>query len=232
MSDEQRRARVLALLNAHGPGVEQLCAACVSYLPGINGAGLAIMTGLPASGTRYVSDEVSARIEDLQFSLGEGPCVDAFGGGRPVLAPDLADPEFQLRWPAFTAGAVAAGARAVFAIPLQIGAIRIGVLDLYRDHPGALDGDGLADALVFADTATLLLLAEDEAKGLAAVEQTGTDRRTVVHQATGMVMAQIGGTIGGAFARLRAHAYAEERPLDEIATDVVNRRLRFDEFED
>lgn len=226
-----RRARVLALLSAHSPGVDRLCAACVAHLPGISGAGLAVMTTLPASGTRYVSDEASARIEELQFELGEGPCVDAFAAGRPVMVPDLSGRQYQLRWPAFTVGAAAAGVRAVFAFPLQLGAIRIGVLDLYRDRPGGLADEEIADALVFADTVTLLLLAEDHAEGDWQVSAYD-EHRTVVHQATGMVMAQLGGTIRGAFDRLRAHAYAEDRPLDDVADDVVKRRLRFDQFTD
>jgi hypothetical protein len=232
MAGADRRARVLALLGAYGPGVESLCAACVAHLPGISGAGLAIMTNLPASDTRYVSDETSTRIEDLQFTLGEGPCVDAFNAGRPVIVPDLAGRECLLRWPAFTVAAVAAGARALFAFPLQMGAIRIGVLDLYRDRVGGLDKEELADALVFADIVTLLLLAEDHTEGADWRAYADHDQRAVVHQATGMVMAQLGGTIEAAFDRLRAYAYAGDRQLHVIADDVVNRRLRFDQLKD
>src|SRR5439155_15786464 len=124
----ERRVRVLATLAAHGPAVERLCDSCVAHLPSISGATLAVMTALPARGTRFASDATSARVEDLQFALGEGPCIDAFSSGRPVLVADLAAREYALRWPVFAPGAVAAGARAVFAIPLRIGAIRIGVL--------------------------------------------------------------------------------------------------------
>ncbi len=231
MQAADRRARVLALLAEHGQGLDRLCAACVAHLPSIGGAGLAVMSTLPASETRYVSDEKSARIEALQFELGEGPCMDAFAAGRPVLVPDVSGREQRLRWPAFTEGAEAAGVGALFAFPLQLGAIRIGVLDLYRDRPGRLDEDELGDALVFADTVTLLLLAEDHTNG-ADWPSSAFDHHAAVHQATGMVMAQLGGSIEAAFDRLRAHAYAEDRPLDEVAVDVVNRRLRFDPLTD
>ncbi len=232
MAGAERRVRVLAMLAAHGPAVDRLCDSCVAHLPSISGAGLAVMTALPARGTRYVSDDTSRRVEDLQFALGEGPCVDAFTSGRPVLVPDLADREHALRWPVFAPGAVAAGARAVFAFPLRIGAIRIGVLDLYRDRPGGIDDDELGDALVFADAAALLLLAEDHPDVGDWQGQADDDQRAVVHQATGMVMAQRGGNIGEALARLRAYAFAESRSLRDVSADVVNRRLRFDDSND
>jgi hypothetical protein len=216
------------MLAAHGPDVSQLCAAVLAQLDDISGAVLAVMTALPARGTRYISDATSARVDELQFALGEGPCRDAFEHGRPVLVPDLAAREYALRWPAFTGAAVAAGARALFAFPLRIGAIRIGVLELYRDRPGPLADDDVGEVLVFADTATLLLLAEDHADAANWQAQAELDHRAVVHQATGMIMVQLNSTMAAAFARLQAHAYAESRPLAEIADDVVNRRLRFD----
>jgi GAF domain-containing protein len=232
MAGAERRVRVLALLAAHGPDVERLCDVCVAEMGDINGVGLAVMTAMPARGTRYVSDKTSARVEELQFSLGEGPCVDAFAHGRPVLVADLAEREYALRWPAFAASAVASGARAMFAFPLRIGGIRIGVLDLYRDRPGDLDNDELFDALVFADTVALLLLAEEHADTATWQAQADYDHRAVVHQATGIIMVQLGGTIAEAFARLQAYAYAQDRPLRDIADDVVNRRLRFDNLKD
>src|ERR1051325_5839133 len=62
------------------------------------------------------------------------------------------------RWPVFAPAALHAGVGAVFALPLQVGGMRLGVLDLYRAGPGGLDRQQLADALVLADTACALLL--------------------------------------------------------------------------
>jgi hypothetical protein len=220
------------MLAAHGPSVERLCEVCVAEVDNISGAGLAVMTALPARGTRYVSDKTSARVEELQFSLGEGPCVDAFAQGRPMLVADLAAREYTQRWPAFAGSAVASGARALFSFPLRVGVIRVGVLDLYRDRPGELDEDQVGDALVFADSAALLLVAEDHQDPAAWQAQVDYDQRAVVHQATGMIMVQLGGTIADAFVRLQAHAYAQERSLGAVAEDVVNRRVRFDDLKD
>jgi hypothetical protein len=220
---------VAQLAAAHGPDVARLCDACVAGLPGVAGVGLAVMTSLPAQQVRYASNPVSSRVEELQVVLGEGPCVEAFDLGRPVLVSDLDDESWLRRWPAFTPAAMSAGARALFALPLQVGAVRLGVMDLYRAFPGVLTGDELSEALAFADAATDLLLAEQLPGGQAPGSAQLFTHRAVVHQATGMISAQLGVPVAEAFLRMRAYAYASDQGLDEIARDVVARRLRFDE---
>jgi hypothetical protein len=150
--------------------------------------------------------------------------VDASRTGRPVLQPDLARTA-RRRWPAFAAGAEAAGLAAVFAFPLRVGGIRVGVLDLYRTTAGVLSEEELADALSFADAATTLLLhlqAEDAGWGLPVHSLTVLDDRAEVHQATGVVSVQAEVTLQEALLLLRARAYAEQRPVGELAFDVLN----------
>jgi hypothetical protein len=158
--------------------------------------------------------------------------VDAFSAGRPVLASDLGQVAWVRRWPAFVPDALAVGARAVFAPPLQIGAARVGVMDLHRDAPGWLQGVDLADALIFADATTQALLIEAHARDVQEVPDLYQSYHAVVHQATGMVKVQLNVGIAEALVRLRAYAYAEERPIEDVARDVVGRRLRFDELSD
>ena len=139
------------------------------------------------------TNEVSALIEQLQYELGEGPCVDAYHQDRPVLEPDLADPGTP-RWLAFTGPAIEAGVRAVFGFPLQVGAVRLGALNLYCDRPGPLTDEQHADALVMADVAAqavLVLQANAPPGKLAAELEAGADFQYVVHQASGMVAAQL-----------------------------------------
>ena len=124
---------------------------------GVDSAAVTVMLGATPRETIYASDRVASDVEELTLTLGEGPCVDAFTGG-PVLVADLTAPWRLARWPVFAPAAARAGVRAVFALPLQVGAIRLGVLDLYRAQPGDLDREQLADALVLADTACALLL--------------------------------------------------------------------------
>ena len=155
--------------------------------------------------------------------------MDAYLRDWPVLEADLANPGTS-RWPAFSPPAVEAGVRAIFGFPLQVGTARLGALNLCRDWPGPLNDDQHADALVMAGIAarSVLILQAGAPPGMLAAElEQGADFHYVVHQATGMVAAQLGVSIGQAFVRLRAYAFGNDRPLTEVAKDVVERRLGF-----
>jgi hypothetical protein len=209
---------------------QRIAALCVTMLD-VSGAGISMVTNSGNRGVVCATDDIAARIEDLQFTLGVGPCMDAVTAAKPVLVADLADADDLAveRWPAFMAGAAAAGVRAVFAFPLQIGAIVVGALDLYRDQPGELTENQLAGALFAADAAALALLHLDAGSGdpFADDPMTNSDYQLQVHQATGMVQVQLGVTTEEALLSLRARAFFTERPIADIATDVVARRLRF-----
>jgi hypothetical protein len=222
-----------AATRGRAASVADACAAAVSAV-GVSGAGLTVMTRSDSGRVVCVTDDVSARVEELQLTLGEGPCVDAYITGAPVLSADLADREVLRRWPTFAPAAKQVGAAAVYAFPLQMGAVRLGVMDLYHREPRLLASGELRDALVLADTATLLLLgreaaghdgASEDVPGGLLSEREGY--RAEIDQATGMVSAQLGVGIEEAFLRLRAHAYAQDRRLSDLAGDVVARRLRF-----
>jgi len=196
----------------------------------MSGAGIMLMSGDVPQGSVCTTNPVSDLIEQLQYGLGEGPCVDAYNQDRPVLEPDLAHPA-KPRWLAFSGPAVEAGARAVFGFPLQVGAVRLGALNLYRDRRGGLSADQHADALVMADVAAqaiLVLQAGAPPGALAAELEAGADFHYVVHQAAGMVAAQLGVSVGQALVRLRAFAFGNDRPLRQVAEVVVTRTLRFD----
>jgi hypothetical protein len=205
-----------------------LCEAAVHTLP-IAGASLTLTTAAGHRSLLAASDGVSARLDELHFTLGEGPAVDAVSRGHPVLAGDLAEPGAAAQWPAFGGAAMEAGAGAVFALPLQIGAVCLGVLVGYRVEPGRLSADDLAQALRLADgAADALLDLAAPASGLAQPDGDGDggNHRTYsfgaeVHQASGMLMVQLGVSIEVALARLRAYAFAQGRPVSEIAREVV-----------
>jgi hypothetical protein len=232
-----RNPRVAEILStiAHGNGEKvglpaRLCAECLPALS-VSGAGVALMTADGPSGVVLAATDGRARqLEELQFALGEGPCVEASGGGRPVLEPDLmaAGPA---RWPRFGAAVLAAGVRAIFAFPLRVGAIRVGVLDLYRDTPGHLTILELADAAAFAEAATVVVLHLQDHDSADAALAGPIDNLAEVHQATGMITIQLGVSLAEALLRLRAHAYASGRTVSAIAADVVNRRMFFDDSE-
>ncbi|MEV5797825.1 GAF and ANTAR domain-containing protein [Streptomyces collinus] len=234
-----------AALRGARVGLVDVCTAAVAALP-VGGAGVSAMSRDRASHPLCSTDSVSQQLEELQLTLGEGPCVDAFVLGSSVLCTDLLAAELQRRWMVFADAALEAGARAVFAFPLQIGAISPGVLDLYSSTSVELDADEVADAMAFADTATLLLLDAGISEtgvpsdtGAPGTDMTGTDRpdaasfddlggyRAEIDQATGILMVQLGVGVEEAFIRLRAHAYARGTRISVVAADVVAHRLRF-----
>jgi hypothetical protein len=223
LADRSRDASVLG----------RLCAGAVSVLP-VDGAAISVTTDPADRGYSGASDPTAAHLDDLQFTLGEGPCWDATRYGHPVLVGDLTGPAGR-RWPMFTPAVLAAGFRAIFAFPLQIGAIRLGTLDLVCAQPGTLDSDALADALIVTDVVALTLVdtaAGDSHDPVDLLPGLGSDAsgmyRAEIHQATGMVIAQLGVSAQEALVRLRAHAYAAGRTADEVARDIVARRLRLD----
>ncbi|MFF7447442.1 MULTISPECIES: ANTAR domain-containing protein [unclassified Streptomyces] len=240
MRADSRSARIQVLVAEQAArrgapvGVVDVCTAAVAALP-VGGAGVSAMSRTAASHPLCSTDDISEQLKELQLTLGEGPCVDAFTHGAAVLSPDLLTGGLQDRWPVFADAALEAGARAVFALPLQIGAISPGVLDLYADVPTVLDAEQLADALAFADLATLLLLdARIDGTGAQAgapsrdhgLEDLG-GYRAEIDQATGILTVQLGVGIDEAFVRLRAYAYTQGRRLADVAADVVAHRLRF-----
>jgi GAF domain-containing protein len=206
-----------------------LCAVC-PQITGMSGAGIMLMSGDIPRGSLGTTDEVSQLIEELQYTLGEGPCVDAYQQDRVVAEPDLADPVAR-RWVAFTPRVLAAGVRAVFGFPLRIGAVRLGALNLYRDRPGPLSGQQHADALALASMAARWVLEAQAAAVSGAVPsqlEAVADFRFVVHSAAGMISVQQGITVTDALIRLRAYAFSHDCLLTEVAQDVVDRKLRLE----
>ncbi len=206
--------------------LRQVCGAATRDL-GVSGCWVRLMTEAGPSGVAAVSDATAEALEEMQFTLGEGPCIEAFASRRPVLAEDLR--AAVTRWPIFTPAALVAGAHAVFALPLQAGAVRLGVMGLYVDRPGPLTQGVLGRALAFSDAAMEAALDG----GPALTEPQGPEPddatdRSEIHQAQGMVMVQLGTDLATAMVRLRGHAYGGDRRLGEVARDIVSGRLRLD----
>ena len=224
-----RLHRILAeLTDSPGPwSAARLCQVC-PRIAGVEGAGVMLMSGDIPRGSLCTSDEVSQLIEELQFTLGEGPCVNAYLQDTVVNEPDLADPEIA-RWLAFTPPALQAGVRAVFGFPLRVGTVRLGALNLYRDRPGPLGAEQHADALVLADvTARWVLETQAGAPdgAVARALETEADFHFAVHNAAGIVSVQEDISVTEALIRLRAYAYSNDRMVDDVAQDLIARRLR------
>src|ERR1700712_5147984 len=233
MGDEDRRRRILIEIGGPDRVVRAndvalgVCHFAVEHLTA-SGCAVTLMTGPPSVEVLAVAGRNADEIAELQFTLGEGPCLDAFLTGAPTLATDL---ETQGgRWPMFSTRAAELGVRAEFSLPMQLGATPVGVLDLSREEPGMLSDEHLADALTAAEIVThavLLLQGASDSSELATLLEPAGKDRMVVHQATGMVSAQLDVPIADALATLRAAAFRSARSIYEVAVDVVDRRLGF-----
>jgi hypothetical protein len=207
----------------------RICQACVDGL-GVDGAAISLLTASVSRETLWATDTTAELLEDLQFTLNEGACMEAATSGSPVLVADLHRGAEADRWPIFAA-AVAEQTRvaALFALPLQWGAVNLGVLDLYRVAPGGLSDLQRRDALAAADIVALIMLGQrtDPGEDGGGWLDPALVHRAEVHQATGMVLVQLGISATDALARLRAHAFSHQRLLVDVARDVVARRLVF-----
>jgi hypothetical protein len=211
-------------------GLGCLCAVAVDELV-MSGAVVSLMaTSAAAPGqlgaiAASSSDRVR-RVEELEFSLGEGPGTDAFLSSRPVLTPDL---EWAVgRWPGYAPAACAAGSRAVFAFPMHVGAARFGILSLHMSRPRTLTSSEITTSLMVTDLATEIVLDDlppQADRGPPDVRHDVGSTRDQVYQAQGMVMVQLGVSLPEALARLRAHAFATDQDLADLAADVLAGRV-------
>jgi hypothetical protein len=215
-------------------GPHELCVSCVKVLP-VDGAALTIGVAAATWEPLSATDETAARIEAQQVITGEGPAIDAVERGGPVLVDDMAR-QFD-RWPGLTSALGRDAYGAMFAFPLQIGAIAVGVLDLYRTEPVPIEPDELTAMLAVTDIVTMVLLSRGPPTDIDTTSPAGSwwtpsPAASEIHQATGMVVAQLSVPPRVAYLRLRAHAFSHDIPLTEVAREVIERRLRFDPDED
>ncbi|MEU9955177.1 GAF and ANTAR domain-containing protein [Streptomyces sp. NPDC050982] len=235
---EVRRARIarelIAVVRRLPPAEvpDALCRACMGLLPVVSGMSMSMsMTGngYETGVVLCASDEVAARLAELQYTLGEGPCMEAVRLRAPVFATDLTRAPDSRRWPLFSVQATRAGAEAVFSVPLGGARGALGTLDLYRAAAGSLDGDHVRTALLVADAVTLAVATLDHAPvypdGVVSWLEGAESDREEVHQATGIVMVHLGVSAEEALLRLRARAFAEGRTSTEVARAIIDHTM-------
>lgn len=219
--DAASRRRITAALSGGG-GEDGMCAACAVLL-GASGAAIVVVSEGGHRGMLCSSNAAAEALEDLQVTLGEGPGIDAHRLGLPVADADLAASS-PSRWVAFCAPAVEAGAAAVFAFPLRLGAIRLGTLTFNNDLAGRLSYDQYEQASFMVEIVTQAVLSMQAmaplgtvASALEALVDDGAER----HQAAGMLAVRLGVSVDEALVRLRALAYRDGQPLAEFARSVI-----------
>lgn len=201
--------------------LERLCALATSELE-LSGAAITVMTEAGAQAVVADSEPRSRALEQLTFTLGEGPALDAFTYGRPVLVGDISV-AFR-RWPGWASAALDLGANATFSFPVQLGAVRFGVLSGHGTQPRELDGKEVRRCLMLAEIATDQLL-ESSTSGTARSPDPDLQRamhlRSEIYQAQGMVMIALDVSLAEALTRMRAHAFATGRDLAEVALGII-----------
>ncbi|MET9506027.1 GAF and ANTAR domain-containing protein [Streptomyces sp. NPDC006622] len=209
---------------------EALCRACAALLPGVAGLSVSVLgDGADSAVVLFASDETASWLAEIQYTLGEGPSAEAVRLRAPVFAPDLRSGPDVRRWPLFCDQAARTGAEAVFSMPLAGAGGALGTLDLYRETPGGLDHDDVRTALLVADAVVLAVSALDRASsdtdGVVTWLAGAESDREEIHQATGMIMAQLGVGADEALLILRARAFAHGRTSMEVARAVIDRTM-------
>jgi hypothetical protein len=219
-------ADAMDVLTGPTPPDSALAAPITDALP-ISGVAISTLGNFLGNETISASDEIAARLDELQFDLGEGPCWDAYGTGRPVIEPNVQQPNGV--WPAFSEAIRHQDIGAIYAFPLFVGPLQLGAIDMYSIEPKLLSDAHTRQGAAFASVVSRLILHR-------ALERAGNDgdsqpetqfSRRTIHQATGMVLAQLNLPPDEARLVIQAHAFATGRTMQEIAEDIVERRLNF-----
>jgi ANTAR domain/GAF domain len=213
---------------------DSLCEVCVTLF-GIDAAAISLLFDGASSGTLGSSGSSARVYDELQFTLGEGPCLDCVALGAPILVTDLANAS-DVRWPTYGPAMLDHEIRGVFAIPVVLAGEYVGALDLFREQPGELPDEYLGGAIVAAELAGISLLDLMDSDLQAAVNDPNSSAwaelnalsRVEVSQATGVLVAQLGVDPAEALVRLRAHAYATNRSATDVARDVLDWRLKLE----
>jgi hypothetical protein len=202
----------------------------VARSAGVDGAAVAVFAPSSSRELVYATDALAQHVDELQFTLGEGPCLDAYHEYAPQLCPRLDTGAELNRWPAFCDGAAELGVQAVFAFPVPGARRALGVLELYRRTAGEMDAGQRQWASVCAVAIGETLLANwqesaADASDVAAPDSGHQFSRAMVYVASGMVAVQLGVSADEGLDLMRAYCFSEGRSIIEVADDIVARRL-------
>ncbi len=169
------------------------------------------------------SSEAMRVVELFELQSKEGPCLDCYRTGRPVVNQDLT--AVNTRWPRFAAVALDAGFKAADAVPMRLRGQIIGAINLFRSEPGSLTDDDVITARAFADVATIAILqhrAALEAQVLNNQLNHALNSRIAIEQAKGMIAEREGLGMEQAFSLLRNHSRNHNLRLANVATEIVD----------
>ncbi|RUQ98295.1 GAF and ANTAR domain-containing protein [Labedella endophytica] len=225
---EERFTAALAALSRPSGGSESLTEPILGIIP-VTGASVSTIGELLGMESVEASDAIIRRIDELQFDMSEGPCWDAVERGEPILEPDFRHRPRGM-WPRFSEGVRVHDVGALFAVPVSLGTLRVGAIDLYHRDPIELDDEAIRRLLIFGGVIGRRVLRRAlESTPDAADEVSGGGRhsRYRIHQAAGFVIAQLGVTADDALLLLQARAFSTGSSMEEIAEQILEKRLTF-----
>jgi hypothetical protein len=208
--------------SAHRP--ERFSSSFLQVLP-ITGAAVSTVGRMLGSETVSATDDMAARLDELQFDLGEGPCWEVVRGATFVAEPDFRS-DGARRWPRLVAAIDSDDIASIYAVPITVGDLRFGAVDLYSRRRILLDDGHIRQATALAEVIGRHVLRD----ALSNVEGGAGEKpysRRVVHQATGIVLAQLDLSPDDALLVIQAHAFATGESMMDVSTDLVNGALRF-----
>lgn len=221
--------RALRALRSADIADDQLSGPFALALP-MGGVAISTFGALCPSETVSATDEVAIRVDEIQFDLSEGPCWTALATDAPVLETDLVqrpNPE----WPAFNEAVRREPVGAVFAFPVAFGPFPLGAVDVYVPQPATIEDDTVRQAMTLASAVSRRVLRR-ALRSVADEDDALLDRspssRRVVHQATGVVLAQLDISPEDAYLLLQGHAFARRTTMRRVAEEILDGTVRFE----
>ncbi|MBB5639983.1 GAF and ANTAR domain-containing protein [Cryobacterium roopkundense] len=205
-----------------------VCAQFLAALP-VTGAAVSVFSASLPEACVCATDTLAAKLDEMQFDLGEGPRRDAVTTRAPVLLADVRNSSHE-RWPIYWQALLDTDVQSLFIFPLIVGALNVGVVELYSRSPNPLSSRDQEIAVALADRIAWSLLDRIltlNARNMSPTDESSPLSRREIHQATGMVLVQLGLTATEALLRMRAHAFANDQSMRDVAREVVARTLVF-----
>jgi GAF domain-containing protein len=196
---------------------------CVELL-GVDAAGLLLADSGGALRLVAASTEQARVVELFQIQNDEGPCLDCYRTGQVVIISDSGADEAKARWPQFAVAAGEMGFAGIHAIPMRLRDQVIGTLNLFRAAPDGLDSAVARAARALVDVATIGILQEravHQQEIVAGQLQVALNSRVMIEQAKGILAERLRTTPDEAFLILRRYARDHNRPLTQLASDVI-----------
>lgn len=223
-----KHRELVGLLQAEesfGDTLERVAALACVAIPGCTSGSVTLWReGHPY--TVVSTGDLASDIDNAQYEVLEGPCLDASRTGEPY---EISDMRTEGRWPTFAAVAAKRGALSSLSVPLSIGGAPIGALNLYSDHPDAFR-DALRAGQLFAAQASVTIAnarVYQESRELAREIEERMRRRATIDQAVGVLMARHACDVERAGALLAEEAERagtdEEAAARRIVDDATGR---------